>query len=299
MNYIIAVSGGVDSVVLLDQLMTKKVAQYENDSFIVAHFEHGVREDSPQDAAFVRQLAEEYAVPFELGSARLGAKVSEAVARKARYEFLRAVQEKRGADAILTAHHQDDVIETAIINIIRGTGWRGLISLDSNGSIKRPLLDTSKKELLAYAKKHTLQWREDSTNSDERYLRNHVRRKLIPLAGEKDGQFKATFLKNIADAKIHKEQINKEVGVFLANSAQITKNQINLQRYELIMVPSTVAREVVHQILRQLDMHWHPTRRHIQRALHFIKTAQPGATLHISKQLHIVMRKEVVQFKKV
>ena len=89
------------------------------------------------------------------------------------------------------------------------------------------------------------------------------------------------------------------MGVFLANSAQITKNQINLQRYELIMVPSTVAREVVHQILRQLDMHWHPTRRHIQRALHFIKTAQPGATLHISKQLHIVMRKEVVQFKKV
>ena len=73
MNYIIAVSGGVDSVVLLDQLMKKKVAQYENDSFIVAHFDHGVREDSPQDAVFVRQLAEGYAVAFELGRAEISA----------------------------------------------------------------------------------------------------------------------------------------------------------------------------------------------------------------------------------
>jgi tRNA(Ile)-lysidine synthetase-like protein len=120
MKYIVAVSGGVDSVVLLDQLMKKKLSGFESAEFAVAHFDHGVRDNSSGDAAFVQGLTSHYKVPFELGVAKLGAGVSEEVARDARYAFLREVQKKHRAVAVITAHHKDDVIETAIINILRG-----------------------------------------------------------------------------------------------------------------------------------------------------------------------------------
>lgn len=181
-KYVVAVSGGVDSVVLL-HVAAQKVRE-AGLTLIVAHFDHGIRPDSAQDRMFVQGLAQHYGLPFVYDQATFGPGASEAKAREARYAFLRKVQSASRADAIVLAHHQDDVLETIIINFLRGTKSRGLSSLRSTAELRRPLLPYTKEQIRAYAKRHKLAWHEDSTNTDETYLRNYIRRRIMPRLGE-------------------------------------------------------------------------------------------------------------------
>ena len=158
---VLAVSGGVDSVVLLDVL--SKMSKL---SLVVAHFDHGIRDDSAKDAVFVGELSKNYGLPFETKREELGKNVSEEKARVRRYKFLREVAEKYNAK-LVTAQHSDDAIETIAINLSRGTGWRGLAAMDSD--IVRPLINMTKAEIISYAKKNHLSWREDATNASDDY----------------------------------------------------------------------------------------------------------------------------------
>ncbi len=178
--YIVAVSGGVDSVVLLDKLAYRITPKNKSPRYIVAHFDHGIREDSNEDAKLVESLAKKYDLEFELGEGRLGPDASELEAREARYDFLRKIKEKYDADKIITAHHQDDLLETMVLNIIRGTSPRGLNPMQGYKDILRPLIRREKSELLEYAEEKNLIWNEDSTNSDEKYLRNYIRINIMP-----------------------------------------------------------------------------------------------------------------------
>ncbi|HEX5456126.1 MAG TPA: tRNA lysidine(34) synthetase TilS [Candidatus Saccharimonadales bacterium] len=173
-KYVVAVSGGVDSVVLLDLLCKESGLR-----LAIAHLDHGIRKDSAEDRKFVEGLAKHYGLPFHYEEAKLGPKAGEALAREARYAFLRGVKSETGADAIITAHHEDDVLETMIINIMRGTGRKGLSSLSSKDDIVRPLLGFSKQDIIGYAKSHKLDWHEDSSNADQAYLRNHIRHSIL------------------------------------------------------------------------------------------------------------------------
>lgn len=175
-KYIIAVSGGVDSVVLLHKLIQ------QGDSAVIAHFDHGIRDDSAEDAMFVKHLASQYGVPFEVKREELGINTSEDEARRRRYAFLKDITNKEKG-TLVTAHHADDVIETIAINILRGTGWRGL-AVFGDESIERPLVGLRKQELIEYAQMHNLSWREDSTNQSDKYLRNRIRRILSHLDDE-------------------------------------------------------------------------------------------------------------------
>ena len=176
---ILAVSGGVDSMVMLDMICRSK--QYSSHDIIVAHFDHGMRENSAEDAEFVRRKAEEYSVKFYLGHGELGEETSEARARTVRYNFLHSIDPFA---TIFTAHHLDDLVETMVINLSRGTGWRGLAVLDMP-SIRRPFLETEmfyepldKAAILEYAAKRQLSFREDQSNSSDEYLRNRIRHQM-------------------------------------------------------------------------------------------------------------------------
>lgn len=216
MKIILAVSGGVDSMVMLD-LVAKK---YSSDDIIIAHFNHGVRSDSDTDADFVARMAKEiYYIRYIIGKGNLGEDASEELARKARYDFLRRVAKENGNAIIYTAHHLDDLIETITINFVRGTGWRGLASLDSPG-IERPLLGTDltyepmdKSAIIEYAAKRGLHFREDSTNTSEKYLRNRIRKKLT----EADFSFerKMEFWEFWQEQKKLKQEIDQTVQEFL------------------------------------------------------------------------------------
>lgn len=254
-RYVVAVSGGVDSVVLLDML-----SKQANLDLVVAHFDHGTREDSAKDAKFVRERAEFYNLPFETQREELGSGVSEELARERRYVFLRLTAKKYQA-RIVTAHHADDAVETIAINFHRGTGWRGLAVLDSS-DIHRPLLGMFKKEIIEYAKTNNLEWHEDSTNAEDDYLRNRIRRRI-----DLPNEVKLELL-SLRAAQIElRSSIKKEISKYI-------KSDRIYDRYLFIMLDSSVAFEILKEAT-ELRL----TAPQIERALIAIKTAQPG-TVH-------------------
>ena len=173
MKIIVAVSGGIDSVVLLDML-----ARSGEHELVVAHFDHGMRDDSAADARFVELLAAKYRLEF-VGQREELSGASEAQARDRRYGFLFGEADKRQAK-LATAHHLDDLVETIALNVNRGTRWRGLASMNDD-RIWRPLVSRTKSELKDYAAENRLEWVEDETNSTDAYSRNRIRRKVAPL----------------------------------------------------------------------------------------------------------------------
>ena len=151
----------------------------EPENIVVAHFNHGTRTSADLDERFVFSRCKELGIPFETMKVMLGEGVSEELARQKRYDFLYHVANKYGGE-IYTAHHLDDLIESVTINLIRGTGWRGLTPFSEN-RIHRPFIEEGfyKADILQFAAKNKVLFREDPTNSTDDYLRNRVRSKLL------------------------------------------------------------------------------------------------------------------------
>lgn len=275
-KYVVAVSGGVDSMVLLD-ILAKQVTgdRLQVTDLVVAHFNHGIRPDSKEDEEFVRKMAKMYQLQFEVGYGKLGAKASEEQARAARYEFLNRIKRKYHADAIITAHHQDDLIETAILNIMRGTGRRGLTAITENRDILRPLLHLAKKDILAYAREHKLEWREDPTNVDERYLRNYIRRRIVPKLSESQHR---QFLQKIQKLGVTNRIINQEI----ENLSQKLVKGKAIDRAGFIALPAEIASEVLMHFLR-----WNNIRdfdkKTVERLTVAVKTAKTGSKHDVIK----------------
>ncbi len=188
MKKVLAVSGGIDSMVMLDVLL-KSCPKNE---LVVATFDHGTRTSSKDDVIFVKrklsELDSEHEVTFYTDRVKLGEGISEEKARNFRYDFLRKIAEKEHGE-IFTAHHLDDLVETTAINFMRGTGVRGLAGLSGFG-IRRPFLDGSfnkifdKRDILRYASENNIIFREDPTNSSDNYLRNRIRPLVFDLPRE-------------------------------------------------------------------------------------------------------------------
>jgi len=253
MKYVVAVSGGVDSVVLLDMMI--KASGYE---LIVAHFDHGIRDDSADDAKFVSSLAAANGLLYVGRREELGKNASEALARERRYLFLRELAAQHDA-RIVTAHHLDDLVETVAINLKRGTGWRGLAALDSD--ILRPLIDTPKQQLIHYAQANDLVWHEDSTNASDVYLRNRVRQKASTAPHDVKRQLRALH----SHQKQLKQEIEKE-------ALQLVGTGPDYSRYLLTHVAHAVALECLRLITKGAL-----TRPQLSRLLLAVKTATPGS----------------------
>ncbi|HEY4160904.1 MAG TPA: tRNA lysidine(34) synthetase TilS [Candidatus Saccharimonadales bacterium] len=270
-RYVVAVSGGVDSVALLHLL-----AQQPDLQLTIAHFDHGIRPDSAEDRRLVQALAREHGMPFVYHEGRLGGTASEAAARQARYDFLHRVRAASGAEAIVTAHHQDDLLETVILNLLRGTGRRGLSSLKSTDVIKRPLLRVPKKELLRYAERKGLLWREDSTNADERYMRNYIRRRILSRFADSDREALLALIKRAAELN---EAIDKESTAYL----HLQPAQGVLDRHSFTMLPHAVAREVMAEwLLRRAGAEL--SRKMLERLVIAAKTGRAGTRVDINKE---------------
>ncbi len=183
----VAVSGGADSVALLDIL--HGLAEELSLSLIVAHVDHGIQSDSPTVRQSVAALAKQYALPFESTELKLGPGATETEARRARYAWLREVQQRRAAPYLVTAHHQDDQIETIVLRALRGSAPAGLAGIASRarGGLVRPLLPFTRRELVAYASLRGLAAHDDPANRDPRHLRSWVRTTLLPLLSERLG----------------------------------------------------------------------------------------------------------------
>ena len=196
---LLGVSGGTDSVVLLHIL---QALGYE---CIIAHCNFHLRmEESNRDEAFVRNLASRYClkayfVDFQTTEYAQQEKISiEMAARDLRYSWFADLLVQTGAQAIAVAHHADDSIETMLLNLIRGTGLKGITGIQPrNQQVVRPLLSCSRDEIEAYRRQHQLEYVEDSTNIQTDYRRNKIRHELLPLLEQINPSVRQTLYNSI------------------------------------------------------------------------------------------------------
>ena len=177
----VALSGGVDSVTLLHQLR-------ERGAVAAIHVHHGLSPNADRWAAFCRRLCKRLDVPLTVVKVRVAKRGQglEAAAREARYQAFSEVD----ADCIALAHNLDDQAETVLMNLLRGAGRRGASGMPAQSRFKgktllRPLLDTPRQEIEAYARRHRLAWVEDESNADDALTRNFLRRRVAPLLQER------------------------------------------------------------------------------------------------------------------
>jgi tRNA(Ile)-lysidine synthase len=278
-RYLVAVSGGIDSVVLLNMLVAD--AKHE---LIVAHFDHGIRPDSADDARFVEALAKSYGLAFVTKREELGPGASEDLARARRYAFLQEEAGKHEA-TVATAHHSDDVIETIAINLTRGTGWRGIAAL-GNRQVTRPLLHLSKNDIRMYATAKHLEWAEDDTNSSDVYLRNRLRQKIatsLPSGTKKE----------LLD--IWKRQLELKAAIYKEEDTFIQAGE-EQSRSLLIAIDDMTAEELLRRIISK-KTGVACTRPQAKRALLAVKTAKPGSIFEIGSgcSLHFNVRTFTIQ----
>lgn len=267
MKYIVAVSGGVDSVVLLD-MMSRRADNH----LIVAHFDHGIRPGSAADARFVEGLAKAYRLPCLTHREELGQQASEELARERRYAFLHEAAASHGA-RLVTAHHRDDLIETITQNITRGTGWRGLAVFGDKRTM-RPLLGKTKAELYAYALRHDLEWVEDETNRSQRYTRNRLRQVL--------GNVPADTKDQLVDLYTRQHELALRI-----ESEQCKVGEENMRsRYFMTMIPDKVACELLRTVT-----HGRLHRPQLGRLLLAIKTYAPGTVYEAGAGVSVRFRK--------
>jgi tRNA(Ile)-lysidine synthase len=226
-----AVSGGIDSVVLLD-LLTELAIDFDLDVDIL-HVNHQLRGDEAMaDEKFVESLAKRY--KLRLFTARVETKKEAAAkklsiqeaARDLRYAFFLTKKAELNADVVATAHNANDNAETLLLNFVRGTGIDGIagIPIHRNGtSIVRPLLFATRQEIAAYAREKKLKFREDSSNLSDKYSRNFLRRKVIPLLEKRVNPSLVRSLSNSADifkecAEFLREHVHKAWPLVVAES---------------------------------------------------------------------------------
>ena len=282
---ILAVSGGIDSMVLLDIFLRR-----EPENIVVAHFNHGTRPSADVDEEFVRQKCKDSGIPFESSKLLLGEGVSEEEAREKRYAFLYHVANKYQGE-ICTAHHIDDLLESVAINLIRGTYWRGL-SPFGNKNIIRPLISRGmdKTDILRYAGRNHLCFRQDPTNHEEMYLRNRVREKLRGLEVEKKRKLwvlseRQRFLRAEIEESVKK----------LANDLIIeySDDEIKFRKDFFTELENNVAEEILRVLYLKRNISL--TRPQIMDFLNAIRKYQPGKKFNLPKNKMAVVGKDFIR----
>ena len=279
MKLILAVSGGVDSMALL--------AMYSHADIIVAHIDHGTRKSSAEDADFVRQKCQELGVKFYETKLELGEGISEELARKKRYEFLKTIQEKEGG-TLCTAHHLDDVLESIAINLIRGTGWRGLTPFYGDELVRSFIISKMwKRDVLKFAGEHGVCFRQDPTNHEADYLRNRVREKMAEL----DEAARVDIINLFEKQNKLRGKIEKLV-TELAKQTIVGKN---FHKKELFL---TADGKVSLEILREIClMHGYSlTRKQLENFLAAIKTYAPHKKFNLPKNHFVTILKNYFEF---
>lgn len=191
---LLAVSGGIDSMVLVHLCVQLNL------NFEVVHCNFMLRgAESDAETQFIESFCRSNGIPihtkyFDTNTIAINNKESiQITARNLRYQWFQEII-SLGFDYVLTAHHLDDSLETVLINFSRGTGLEGLIGIPAqNGSIIRPLLPFSREEIEHFAEKNQIQWREDSSNASDKYLRNKIRHSIIPILKELNTGFTDSF----------------------------------------------------------------------------------------------------------
>lgn len=229
---LLAISGGIDSMVLLHLFYQ---LQYD---ITVAHCNFSLRgSESDADEDFVKLTCERLNIPvfiqkFDTNQLATNYKLSiQLAARKLRYEWFSELLVQKKLDYIATAHHLDDEIETFLINFTRGTGLDGLTGIPSvNGNTVRPLLKFSREQIEKLAKENNMQWREDSSNASNKYLRNKLRHDVVPILKELNPSFLASFQNTLSHLKQAQSLVDNASSIVYK---QVVEDEVELKKISI------------------------------------------------------------------
>lgn len=217
-KYLLAASGGIDSMVLVYACLKLRL------NITVAHCNFQLRGyESDEDENFLRAFCEandlEFLVArFDTAAEKQGGESTQMVARRLRYAWFDQLMEEREFGYVLLAHHLDDQIESFFINFLRGTGIRGLIGMRVlNGNRLRPMLDLTKNDIEQYSNYLEMDYREDSSNREYKYLRNKIRHHLVPLLREARPELYDIFQKNTEKLSMAQEALDKGFEAFFSD----------------------------------------------------------------------------------
>lgn len=291
---LVAVSGGIDSVTLLHILQELRYPL--GISLAVAHLDHQLRgAESAKDARFVEELARSLGLPIISKSMDVRSYINESglseeqSARQVRYSFLESVSKKLCADKIALGHNLNDQVETFLMRLIRGTGLKGLRGMLPKRDIYiRPLIECKRQEIQEYARKKSLEFREDRTNVSVKYLRNKIRWELLPM-------LESEYNPKIVDAVFRTENVVREITAYLDKQAEKILNQaITKEEPEVIILDRemllsqevalrrTVIRKAIWRVKGSLkDIEFI----HIQDILTEITNQKPRSEIHLPGKL--------------
>ncbi|WP_338765094.1 tRNA lysidine(34) synthetase TilS [Bernardetia sp. ABR2-2B] len=285
-SILVAASGGVDSMVLIDTLLKINSNLHKKITKIgIAHCNFSLRdEESEQDEIFIKEYAVKNNIPFysikfnTKQIAKTQQKSIQLVARELRYDFFEKISQEKQYDFVATAHHLSDSLETSIYHLSKGTGIagvRGILpkrnSRNSSESdslatqIIRPLLCITKEEIISYANENNLKWREDASNQTQKYKRNFIRHQIIPRLKEINRDTEKTFLntserlrsmENLLQTHVNDFEnffFKKENGSSTINSSQIKKLREPLLIVSEFLKKRGFSYKQAKQIIKQLD----------------------------------------------
>ncbi len=302
---VVGVSGGCDSIVLLDILANLSLDNKY--TLFIAHFDHSLRKESPQDLEFVKEMAFKYNIKFfskkenvKEYAMKRSFSVEEA-ARNLRYEFFEEIAEEVDANFVALAHNANDSTETFFINLLRGSGLSGLSgipikrSLNQNVNVIRPIMNLSRKQVEEYASKRGLKWIEDQSNKQNIYLRNKIRNELLPYMQELfdrdivQSVNKASKLINSADVFIY-HKVKKYVQEVILEKKT---SYVEIDLVKLFLYDDFVKAEIIGLILKN-NFNFNNLSQNIVKGILSLYNSEPGASFAINDMLTVYKDRDTI-----
>ena len=277
-RYVVALSGGLDSIVLLHSLCALRDEGQLTTELSALHINHNRSPSAQQWQAFCQQTCEDWQVSLHTEAVEVSASGSlEAAARSGRYQAFRELLQ--ADDLLLMAHHLDDQIETVLFRLIRGAGAQGLAGIPPQrklgaGRLLRPLLQYGRAELAEYAAAHQLAWQEDASNSDEQHDRNYLRHQVLPQLEQRWPDYRQSWRKSLA-LLTENDELQKQLGAIDLRDASTALGGISVTVMQGL--GSARQRNLVRCWLQQLgvsDPGWNTLHQFVSE---FIPGGSPGS----------------------
>lgn len=293
---VIGCSGGPDSMFLLNLIKQN----FKDVKIICAHVNHNIRKESKQEALFVKQYCQENNIIYETITLEKKKQVNEADLRERRYEFFRDILHKYQSKILLTAHHGDDLVETILMRITRGSTIKGyagieLCRTEKDILVLRPLLYFTKEEILKYNNKNNIPYVIDKSNEDEKYTRNRYRKQMLPFLKKENKDINLKYLQLSEELLEYYHFVDDIV------LEEVNKNFVN-ETYNLIgfkSLNSLLKRKIIEKIVGYYyqDNIYLITNKHIKEILNIIDNKSNGV-ISLPLNMKIIKKYDKLEFAK-
>ena len=292
---VVGVSGGADSMALFHYLLNNY-----KDKIIVTNINHNVRKESKEEQIYIKDICNKNNIIFETMTIDNYTENNfENEAREKRYAFYEEILTKYNSKYLLLAHHADDLIETILMKIVRGSninGYAGIkeISKKKNYFIVRPLLNYTKEEILEYIKLNNIKYFEDYTNKDTKYTRNRFRINLLPLLKQEDKNVHKKFIKYSNTLLEYNDYVNYEIETNLHKV--YIDNKLDINKFNLLH--PFLKKNILYHILNDLyDNQENIVKEiHINSILDIINNTKPNITINLPKDIYVIKEYDKIRF---